>query len=56
MQAASYTEKESTRFRRGQSWKINMFGKNSDIAAPDPQASFGNRRYLRIYFKVSFPP
>lgn len=38
MQAASYTEKEPGRFRRGQSWKINMFGKNSDIAAPDPQA------------------
>ncbi|MGO7868269.1 hypothetical protein AB9E15_03350 [Rhizobium leguminosarum] len=38
MQTASYTEKEPTRFRRGQSWKINMFGKNSDIAAPDPQA------------------
>ncbi|MGV1947647.1 MULTISPECIES: hypothetical protein [unclassified Agrobacterium] len=38
MQAASYTEKEPDRFRRGQSWKINMFGKNSDIAAPDPQA------------------
>lgn len=38
MQAASYTEKEPERFRRGQSWKINMFGKNSDIAAPDPQA------------------
>lgn len=38
MQAASYTEKEPSRFRRGLSWKINMFGKNSDIAAPDPQA------------------
>ncbi|OBZ97163.1 hypothetical protein ADU59_05710 [Pararhizobium polonicum] len=38
MQAASYAEKEPARFRRGQSWKINMFGKNSDIAAPDPQA------------------
>jgi hypothetical protein len=38
MQAASYTEKEPSRFRRGQSWKINLFGKNSDIASPDPQA------------------
>jgi len=38
MQFASYAEKEPSRFRRGQSWKINMFGKNSDIAAPDPQA------------------
>ncbi|MDE1996401.1 MAG: hypothetical protein KGI75_28140, partial [Rhizobiaceae bacterium] len=38
MQAASYSEKEPSRFRRGQSWKINMFGKNSDIATPDPQA------------------
>ncbi|MCF1495731.1 hypothetical protein GOZ83_12220 [Agrobacterium vitis] len=38
MQLASYTEKEPSRFRRGKSWKINMFGKNSDIAAPDPQA------------------
>lgn len=38
MQAASYAEKEPSRFRRGQSWKINLFGKNSDIATPDPQA------------------
>ncbi|MCT7376733.1 hypothetical protein [Chelativorans salis] len=38
MQAASYVEKEPDRFRRGQSWKINLFGKNSDIATPDPQA------------------
>ncbi|NTF83954.1 hypothetical protein G6L02_23350 [Agrobacterium rhizogenes] len=38
MQAASYSQKEPSRFRRGQSWKINLFGKNSDIATPDPQA------------------
>ena len=38
MQVASYTEKEPSRFRRGQSWKINLFGKNSDTATPDPQA------------------
>jgi len=38
MQAASYSEKEPSRFRRGQSWKINLFGKNSDVATPEPQA------------------
>ncbi|WP_201835708.1 hypothetical protein [Microvirga zambiensis] len=38
MQASSYAENELKRFRRGQSWKINLFGKNSDIATPDPQA------------------
>lgn len=38
MQAASYAEKEPERFRRGQSWKINLFGRNSDVATGDPQA------------------
>ncbi|WP_378944337.1 hypothetical protein [Mesorhizobium sp. ANAO-SY3R2] len=38
MQASSYAENEPKRFRRGQSWKVNLFGKNSDIATPELQA------------------
>ena len=38
MQVSSYAENQPKHFRRGQSWKINLFGKNSDIATPDPQA------------------
>jgi hypothetical protein len=38
MEFASYAEKEPDRFRRGGSWKINLFGRNSDVPSPDLQA------------------
>jgi hypothetical protein len=38
VEIVSYAEKEPERFRRGDSWKINLFGKNSDVAKPDLQA------------------
>lgn len=38
MEFASYAEKEPHRFRRGGSWKINLFGRNSDVPSPDLQA------------------
>jgi hypothetical protein len=38
MQIAAYAEKEPGRFRRGQGWKVNLFGQNSDVPARQPQA------------------
>ena len=38
MRAVSYREKEPERFRRGDSWKINLFGKNSDVPSAELQA------------------
>lgn len=38
MQIASYAEKEPGRFKRGQGWKVNLFGKNSDVATSELQA------------------
>jgi hypothetical protein len=38
MRAVSYAEREPERFRRGQSWKINLFGKNSDVPSSELQA------------------
>jgi hypothetical protein len=38
MQQVSYTEKESGRFRRGQGWKVNLFGQNSDVPTEELQA------------------
>lgn len=38
MQAVHYAEKETTRFKRGKGWKVNLFGQNSDVPAKDLQA------------------
>lgn len=38
IQVASYSEKEPGRFRRGQGWKVNLFGQNSDVPTREPQA------------------
>ncbi|MGB3339410.1 MAG: hypothetical protein WBA73_19715, partial [Devosia sp.] len=35
---SNYAEKEGSRFRRGKSWKINLFGANSDVSSPELQA------------------
>ncbi len=36
--SVSYAMKEPDRFRRGNGWKVNLFGKNSDMPRPDLQA------------------
>jgi len=38
MQAIHYAEKEPGRYKRGLGWKVNLFGKNSDVPAKDLQA------------------
>lgn len=38
VQVSNYAEKVETRFRRGQSWKINLFGANSNVSSPELQA------------------
>ncbi|WP_354532449.1 hypothetical protein [Pseudorhizobium tarimense] len=38
MEAVQYAEKEPDRFKRGKGWKVNLFGKNSDVPAKDLQA------------------
>ena len=38
MQTVHYAEKEPDRFKRGKGWKVNLFGKNSDVPAKDLQA------------------
>ena len=38
MQTVSYAEKEANRFKRGQGWKVNLFGQNSDVPTGDLQA------------------
>ena len=35
---SNYAEKEGSRFRRGRSWKINLFGAHSDVSSPELQA------------------
>lgn len=38
MRAVDYAEKAPQQFRRGDSWKINLFGQNSDVPSPALQA------------------
>jgi hypothetical protein len=38
VEISNYAEKAASRFRRGKSWKINMFGANSDVSSPELQA------------------
>lgn len=38
MQTVHYSEKEPDRFKRGRGWKVNLFGKNSDVPRKDLQA------------------
>lgn len=38
VQVSNYADKVGSRFRRGQSWKVNLFGANSDVSSPELQA------------------
>lgn len=38
MESVIYSEMEPNRFKRGRGWKINLFGKNSDVPKADLQA------------------
>lgn len=38
MESVAYSEMEPNRFKRGRGWKINLFGKNSDVPKADLQA------------------
>lgn len=55
VQVSNYEEKVGSRFRRGQSWKVNMFGANSNVSSPDLQAfrlDFNSNQTLDAHFHI----
>ncbi|KRA44985.1 hypothetical protein ASD80_06895 [Devosia sp. Root635] len=55
MQVSNYAEKAGSRFRRGQSWKINLFGANSNVSSPELQAfrlDFNANQTLDAHFHI----
>lgn len=55
VQVSNYAEKVGARFKRGQSWKINLFGANSDVSSPELQAfrlDFNANQTLDAHFHI----
>lgn len=55
MKIANYAEKQGDRFRRGQGWKINLFGANSNVSSPELQAfrlDFNANQVLDPHFHI----
>lgn len=55
VQVSNYAEKVGARFRRGQSWKVNLFGANSDVSSPELQAfrlDFNANQTLDAHFHI----
>lgn len=55
VQVSNYAEKVGARFRRGQSWKINLFGANSNVSSPELQAfrlDFNANQTLDAHFHI----
>lgn len=55
VEVSNYAQKVGSRFRRGQSWKVNLFGANSNVSSPELQAfrlDFNADQVLDAHFHI----